>query len=123
MGWLPVLDVPAAEIPPNAAREQCLALMEANGEVPADANNAAVMAGVCEYLWLAKAAIEGGLPDITPDSAMRGLEGLGSSAPSLLSFTNTFGPGRHDGAGTYRTTAYDPACTCFHYTSEPIAAG
>jgi hypothetical protein len=122
IGWLPNLDVLPAELPANPARERCLALYKEKGEEPANANNAAVMAGICERMLLTKAAVEAGLPDITPDSFMRGLESLRDSFPSLNSFSNVFGPGRHDGAGHYRTVAYDAGCNCFHYTSGLIPA-
>lgn len=122
IGWIPAFDVLAVEVPPNPAFDQCLATMAAAGEQPADTNNAVVMGQICEQLWLLDQAIEAGAPDVTADRAIAGLESLGGSAPSLSSFTNVFGPNRHDGAGTYRTVAYDPACTCFHYTSEPRSA-
>lgn len=121
IGWIPTFDVPSSERPQSQAAKDCLALYAASGEEPADDNNAAVMLGVCERMFLTKVAVEAGLPDITNDSFMRGLESLGTSFPSFGSFGNAFGPGRHDGAYLYRHVAYDPACVCFHYVSDPIS--
>ena len=124
VGWLPTLDVPANELPPNRAQERCLAKYAKHGERPANANNAAIMVGICERMEFLKAAIEAGAPDITIDSFIRGAESLQGTFPSYMSMgTMAIGPGRHAGAAYYRHLKYDAGCNCFHYTSKPIRAG
>jgi hypothetical protein len=120
VGWIPSFDVLDSERPENPAADACLKRFEDAGEVPADANNRAVMLGICEAIDFIKAAVEAGLPDLTAASFARGAESLGAFA-SLNSFANFLAPTRHDGASHYRTMAYDPPCVCFHYTSELIA--
>jgi hypothetical protein len=121
IGWFPQLDVPADELPPNRARDRCLAIFKRHGAEPANANNAGVMVGICERINFVKASVEAGLPDITVDSFARGAESLGGTFPSMLGLGhNLFGPGRHAGAAYYRRLAYDAECNCFHYTSKPI---
>lgn len=123
VGWAPQLDVPASELPANAARDRCFAMYAKEGQKPADANNGAIMAGICERMEFLKAAVEAGGPDVTIDSFARGAEALGDSFPSYTGLgNNVFGPGRHAGGAFYRLLAHDADCHCFHYTSPPARA-
>ena len=89
------------------------------GEEPADATNETIMTAICETIMLFKAAVEGGLPGITPDSFVAGAESLGTSLPALTGLgRQLFRPGRHSGGMNYRHVAFDAACKCFHYTSR-----
>ena len=121
VGWIPQLDVPEDEVPPNKARDACMARFAKYGQEPANGNNAAIMAGACEQLDFINAAVEAGGPDITVDSFIRGAESLGDTFPAYQGLGNAnFGPGRHAGAAFYRLLKYDPGCHCFHYASKPI---
>jgi hypothetical protein len=45
---------------------------------------------------------------------------LGDGFAPVLTFKDYFGPGRHDGAQTYRPAAFDEGCTCFVYTGGEL---
>lgn len=121
IGWVPIIDVPAREVPKSAAADRCLAMFKRSGEEPADSNNASIMVGQCEEIDFIKAAVERGGSDITADSFVRGAEALGGTFPSYGGLGNNFfGPGSHDGAAYHAHVKYAADCTCFHYSSKRI---
>ena len=92
------------------------------GEVPADANVRSIMLSICEDMRFFKAAIERGLPDLTPESYWAGAESLGRSFPSFTGMGNALiTRGHHAGVATYRHVRYDARCNCYHYSSRLIS--
>lgn len=124
IGWIPAFDVPADERPVTPAAKGCLDLMAREGAASDEDNVRANQLGACEYVGLVKAAVEAGLPDITRESFIAGIDRLGTSFGSYGSLeTNAFGPEptRHAGAHSWRPVAWDPDCVCFHYTGNAVS--
>jgi hypothetical protein len=48
---------------------------------------------------------------------------MGAAFDPAFAFTTWFGPGRHDGASSAALVAYDDACGCFQYVTEPRPIG
>jgi hypothetical protein len=132
MGWFPSLDVPDSANPDNgpysnAARRRCIAIMNAAGITTADANSKAVPLLFCNAFWFFKEAVEkgvqlGGGATIDRDTYLAGVNALGSSFQSAMTFGTSFSATKHDGAAFYRRVAWDQPCGCMKYTSGNVAA-
>ena len=125
MGWLPGLDISAADDPPNGpysndTRRQCNALYRSKGVTFGDRNAEAGALGTCTSWWFFRDVMNRLPSPINRAVFMAGLEKLGTaySAPGL--FQTFFGPNQHDGVGAVRQYAYDAACDCMRYTSGDI---
>jgi hypothetical protein len=125
IGWFPVMDVAdqyASDSGPdsNAARRRCLDLYRRHQVTFADANAKAVALLTCNSMFFLKAAVERGTSTtpgvISRDTFLAGVNALGTSFESAMTFSTRFGPTKHDGASAYRPLAYDGSCGCVHYT-------
>ena len=110
VGWMPAGDTYAQYVPRTAAWEECRTATGVKDDTD--------MARFCDGLFFLKAAL-----DETPTYGVAGLrsavESLGTGFASPWSNTTRFGPGRYDGAATYRLMAFDAECFCFEFTSGP----
>jgi hypothetical protein len=124
-GWLPVVDVPAAQQPPrNAAQLRCLALLKRQGVVPSQFNDFFNAYTTCDALFVYEAALraEGGRTDAT--DVANAIQALGTTylSPMTLDGRTVLGPTRHDAPAVYRPWSWSASCSCFAYTgvSSPM---
>lgn len=114
VGWMPAGDTYAQHVPKTAAWEQC--------RTATGVRNDTDMARFCDGLFFLMAAL-----DKTPRYGVAGLrtavESLGTGFASPWSNATRFGPGRYDGASTYRLMAFKADCGCFAFTSGPRPSG
>lgn len=120
-GWEPFLDVSDAYNPDNgpdsnSARRSCLALMKKNGQ---DVSSSIVKRQAiqgCDQFSFLKAALgkSGGNP--TPASFLTGVDSMGESFVSGVTFRTHFDSLQHNGVAAVRAFGYVPACDCFRYT-------
>jgi hypothetical protein len=110
VGWMPAGDTYAQYVPKTPAWEQCRTATGIRDDTD--------MARFCDGLFFLKAAL-----DASPTFGVPGLrsavESLGTGFASPWTPSTRFGPGRHDGAQSYRLMQFDAACTCFKFTSGP----
>ena len=120
MGWMPVIDVPAAQDAPSApARKTCLDLIrKKTGETFANRTIEYVALSFCDsvmfFAHVARQATAVDQPSLR-DAVAR----VGTSYQSPLVLRSAFGPARRDGAASSRDLAYTSSCTCFAY-SGPV---
>jgi hypothetical protein len=91
-------------------------------EMPTDqvTNNTAEYASqaFCDgTLWLRDAAKAEGGSDISGKTLLEGMNALGSKDLSSLSFSNDITSANHNGASSFRSMAWNNACSCLTYTS------
>jgi hypothetical protein len=116
IGWTPSVDVDAAHDPgPSVAGRQCLALMRAAGQDTSDRTTAAVMESSCEQFGLLRAALANAV-GLGPTVLRDGVESLGDSFLSTLTFGERFTASRHAGVSAFRPVRFDSTgCSCFTY--------
>jgi hypothetical protein len=121
IGWAPTVDVDIAHDPgDNPTTAKCVNIVRQSG-INFTGRTAGQFVGVyCDGLSLLQSAFSGTGSDITPAGLQAGVERLGSSFSSAVTWATQFGPGRHDGAAAYRILTFDSSCKCYHYTGENI---
>lgn len=130
VGWSPVDDVDQAHDPGPVSTNQtyCLKLMAAAGQDTSNRTVQMYMALLCDPMFFLQAALSGASGPLGPAVLADGAYGLGRSFQSALTFGTYLQRGRPDGAGSYRPSLFDNACSCFVYTGpvrpsiEPPAA-
>jgi hypothetical protein len=117
VGWDPGGDVDGThEVAPNRTTTICLDIMSKAGEKYPDRNALYTALGVCDSLFVLKAALERS-PALSVDGFHAGIESLGTSFEAATPIPLRFGPGRHAGIAGVRYLAFDDGCHCFKYTS------
>lgn len=120
-GWIPTLDVSAAQETPNPAMKLCKQIMVAAGEGNVSRAGENQQRLYCDGFFFLQRAL-GRATELTPRGLRDQLEQLGTRYPSAITFSTSFGPGRHDGAAAVRDFAFTSGCSCFRYTSRPTKA-
>jgi hypothetical protein len=118
-GWVPAVDLQAADYPENspysdAGRRHCRQVMRDHGITPDSGNAEAIELSACAGLYL----LQTGLADagrITLTTFVAALERLGSSYRAAGTLGETFGPGRHDGVSRVYHWHFVAGCGCFRY--------
>lgn len=119
VGWVPAVDV--LDTPMWPARQGCLDLYEA-ASVQFDSKNAELVGMVfCDMYDSLRRGIENAPGPLSRETLAAGFERLGTSFQSAVVKDVRLESGRRYGVTTYRTSAYDPACSCFSYTGGPFA--
>jgi hypothetical protein len=119
VGWVPLLDVPSTEVTLSPAAKRCDALLRSKGHSPADQSVLAFDLAACDQLaTLAAALARGG--QLSSGGFVAGLERLGTSVATGLTFQLRSGPGRHDTAGAIRHVAFQESCGCFRYSGSLV---
>jgi hypothetical protein len=122
VGWIPTLDVSAAQDPdPNAAAKLCRKIMVAAGEGNVSRAGENQQRLYCDGMFFLQRALARAAA-LTPAGLVDRMESLGSSYTSSMTFGTQFAPGRHDGASQVRDFIYSSSCTCFQYAGAPRAA-
>ncbi len=120
--YLPALDVNQAQSPgpPTAATTHCEKLMAAAGETPTYGNTSWVMDSFCDGFYFLQAAISRS-GSLSNRGLQQGLDSLGSTFPSAVTWTTNLGPGHHASVETVRDLEYHSSsggCGCFEYVSK-----
>lgn len=116
LGWLPVIDVPAAQDAPSApTRKACLdVIRKRTGETFTNRTIEYVALSFCDsLLFFAHAA--GRATAVDRGSVRSAVAGLETSYQSPLVLRSAFGNSRRDGAASARDLAYSASCSCFTY--------
>jgi hypothetical protein len=115
VGWLPLLDRGfRTGTPTGPGYAHCIAVLKAAGIAPSSDQAAFNDAALCEQVYfLAAGLTAGGHADA--ESFDRGVAGMRDFAVATT-YQAAF-PGRHDGATTYRATAYKTDCSCFEFVT------
>ena len=105
--YVPFTDVDAAEYPgdPTPATTFCKKLMKAAGQGTTDPNTLDLQMSVCDEFFYVQAAVAKA-GSLGPGALRAGLEALGSSVQSALTWTSFLGPNRHASATALRDIAY-----------------
>jgi ABC-type branched-subunit amino acid transport system substrate-binding protein len=119
-GWLPSVDVAAAQRPrPTAAATLCVSLMQKAGQDMSSDSARSSALNYCDRTFLLQAA-SNAAPSFTPAGIMAGLTRLGSSYESAVGFGQDFRT-RRDGPAVMRLSAFSKDCSCFKYVSGPVS--
>jgi hypothetical protein len=119
-GWISTLDIPADRNPDdgpysNPNRRSCIKVLNAAGISFTSTNAEAIALAQCASLYLLQTAIDKTRNQVTRNSFVRVVEGLGTSYQAAGSLGQEFAPGRHDPANKAYHLRYFADCTCFHY--------
>lgn len=110
--FLPVYDVDAARDPgdPTPATGQCRQIMKKAGLDTSERLAMGQMASYCDGFFFLRAAV-GKAPALTAAGLRVGLESLGSTVPSAITFATRLGPGSHASTFGLRDLKFVPE-TC-----------
>jgi ABC-type branched-subunit amino acid transport system substrate-binding protein len=120
VGWLPSVDVAAAQRPrPNAPAAICISMMQKAGQdISSDSARSSAL-NYCDRTFLLQAAADVA-PSFTPAGFMAGFTRLRSSYESAVGFAQDFRT-RRDGPSVLRLSAYRADCGCFTYVGRPAS--
>lgn len=121
LGWKPQDDVTDKHYPYTAQEKRCIDIMRAGGEAFTSRSNPAIALRYCDLIWSFEAAATKAGPDLTSGRFKAGLDGLGASWASVLTFQSDFSRGWPDAASSHRLVAFDDECSCFLYKSDVIS--
>jgi hypothetical protein len=126
MGWLPGLDMSAADDPPNGpysneTRRKCNELYKAHGITFPDRNAESGALGTCSTFWFLRDSFNAVGSPITRDTYVASLNKFGHGFQSPGLFDTFFSANQHDGVGAVRQYAYVESCDCMRYTSGNIS--
>jgi ABC-type branched-subunit amino acid transport system substrate-binding protein len=117
-GWLPSVDVAAAQRPrPSAPAALCVSLMQKAGQDMSSDGARSSALNYCDRTFLLQAAANAA-PSFTAAGLMAGLTRLARSYVSAMGFGQDFGA-RRDGPAVMRLSAYQANCGCFTYVGRP----
>ncbi len=119
-GWLPSLDLPAADGTKLAtpATKRCLKILqERTGQTYTSTNAASIALGNCSQMFL---FVEGmkRAPSLSPAGLVAGIEALKDSFDSPFLPQAYYGPDRHDEGQRGWDLNWDAACPCVRYSSQ-----
>ena len=125
VGWIPSLDLQAAQNPRNGpyandARRRCYDLLASKGMSFADANAESIAMGICAELWFVREAVKASGNVLNRSGFMDGVAKLGTSVQSTGTFATRYSATQHDGAAAVRYYVFDEPCGCMKYTGGNI---
>jgi ABC-type branched-subunit amino acid transport system substrate-binding protein len=118
-GWLPSIDLPAADGSKyaTAATKRCLKILKDRTGQTYDSTNAASIAlGACDGLFAITQALKQA-PALSPVGLIKGLESLGGSFDSPILPRFFLSPTQHDSAIQGYDQNWVPSCTCVRYST------
>ena len=116
--YVPFTDVDAAHYPgdPTPATTICKKLMKAAGQGSTDPNTLDLQMSVCDEFFFVQAAVAK-VGYLGPGALRAGMEALGSSEQSALTWTTFLGPNQHTSVTGLRDIAYVADKGTFVYVS------
>lgn len=117
VGWSPLLDVSAADDPGGGdTRATCSSIFSQAGTAQGGRTPFGQYTAMqtCDSLLALRAALAGS-GRATLDGLRSGIDGLGGSWRSGLSFSTSLSSQRHDGAAGWRLLRFRTECGCFRY--------
>jgi ABC-type branched-subunit amino acid transport system substrate-binding protein len=118
LGWSPDLDLSnasAAKVP-TPAKAMCKDAVRSANQDLTTGTTLAIATWICDD-WFFLRDVLAGATVINPSTFRAAVERLGSTFRSATTFGTAFGPGRSDGAASYRLNKYNESCSCFAYAS------
>lgn len=106
---------------PDDLGNRCFKFFTDEGLAVTTGDTANGLLSLCDSLWFLKAGMDAA-DAATPQAFRAAVDSLGNSFASAGGTPNTWGPGKHDGAGGVRRFAFDDGCECFKYTSPTWTA-
>jgi hypothetical protein len=114
VGWTPPNDVDLSRRPHDiTTSELCDSILIAAGF----AGSGFYTTSACDTIFFIKAVLDR-TTDTSPQGFRAAAESLGSDFRSPFTFTTLLGPGRHDGAASVQTFAWDDSCPCYAYVGS-----
>lgn len=120
VGYVPSVDVDADNDPGDVSPSTtlCRKIMTDAGQDTSVRLTFLVMLAECDMVFLLQRALN--QQGIMSNQAVRsGIELLGASFPSAITFKTLFTATQHDGATVVRDLAYGSECSCFRYSGPP----
>ena len=117
--YVPFTDVAAADYPgdPTPATTFCRKLMKAAGQGTTDPNTLDLQMSVCDEFFFVQAAVAKA-GSLGQGALRTGMEALGSSVQSALTWTTFLGPARHTSVTALRDITYLADKSAFVYASS-----
>ena len=118
-GWMPSLDLPAADTVPyqTSATKRCLEIMKRRtGQTYTSTNAASLALGQCDQVFAFTQAMAKA-PSLSPAGLIAGLESLGSSFVSAILPAAFLSAAQHDDGVRAFDLNWVAGCTCVRYTS------
>jgi hypothetical protein len=124
-GWVPAIDLNAADNPPtgpysNANRRYCLQVMKANGITFDSGNAEAIALNTCSALYLLKATFDRRPSAVAPSAFIATLQTLGTTYEKAGGVGEDFRPGVQDPPNKAYDWRFLPACSCFRYAGAAL---
>lgn len=120
LGWIPTLDLNAANETITApGSKACLEFFGSKGLSPASRNEDTVFQIQCDVFFHAQAA-GARVSDLSAQSFVRAYAAIGDAVRPASTYSISLKDQR-SGAESYRSQAWDVACTCFKTTSNLLA--
>lgn len=119
-GWLPSIDLPAADGSKYAtpATKRCLEIMRRRtGQTYTSTNAASIALTACDAFFLLQQAL-GATKDLSPRGLRTAVERLGGSFVSPLIPATRFSPTQHDSAVRAWDMSWVPSCSCVRYSHQ-----
>src|SRR5262249_14271672 len=111
-GWEPLMDVDAPHDPGlNPAGAQGSSIMTKAGQDMSNRNAAVLAFTYCDGLFLLGSAVKAGA--VSQDTIRKGIDAIGTTYASPLTFATRLKHGEHDGVYRGRDFAYQSSCGCF----------
>ena len=120
IGWFPTYDLPTPEDYAPRGRKGCLRIMSESGVKLPDDNNAVLSAlSTCDELLLLQRAVaaQGSRPVFGRHAVRLGLQAIGPGFPFAAIPSGSYAPGKRYPIDRAWLWAWDPGCSCMHYTS------
>ena len=124
VGWVPVTDVPPADYPPSKlppSGRLCLQIMQQAGQPSSGTNQEALALAICDKLFFLKQAFDRIHGPINQQTGLAAINAVGGAFRPSMTFGTFLSAQQHDGVSLVRNAAFDPSCTCYHYTSAPYS--
>jgi hypothetical protein len=123
IGWRPGWDVTDAQYPYSAQEKRCIKVMRDHGVQVTNRQTPADSFPECDLVWAFEAAAKKAGKVLNTNSFLGGLQNLGTSWQSVLTFKSDFGRGTQDTSFASRLLYFKDSCTCFSYKGGTLADG
>jgi len=114
IGWMPAYDLAVRQLPVDAPKRRCLAIMKAASMPPLQAQtDTLIQLRACAEVFFLERVLNTAR-DLTPAGLATAAAALGTQ-PSYVGFAERFTSAKLWGGSAYRDLAFDSSCSCFTY--------